>query len=273
VDRGRRSRRSLGRDSGPTLCVMVSAPEMGVDNLAAFVAATTGRLGRVDRIPGGTVVSSAIPLANGYLNAAFRIDDNGSADGFLAAARQWFADIGTPYVVWIDADDDEALHAARGVGGVPDIEDTPAMVVAAPVTEAPGFEVRVVRDGGDRETFGRLCEAGYGITGLAPMLDSQRCYDAPGTTWAIASADGADLSVGCGHFDGTTGGIYYVATPEEHRRRGGAAQVTAWLTNRMLEDGASQVTLQASAAGVPVYRRLGFVTPGAFRRHTFPSGV
>ena len=131
------------------------------------------------------------------------------------------------------------------------------------------MDVRPVHGAADRESFVRLCEDGYGMAGLAWLLDSQGCLDAPGTTWAIAAEDGVYRSVACGFDDGATGGIYYVATPPEHRGRGAASAVTGWLTNRLLDGGAAEVTLQASEAGRPVYERLGFTTPGAFRRHTF----
>jgi GNAT superfamily N-acetyltransferase len=248
---------------------MVASPQMGVANLAGFVAATVGRPGRVDAVPGGEVVASAVPVANGYLNAAFRTDDSVPADTFLDGVRTVFADVGAPYVVWAESTDDDLLAVAGATGGEADAKDTPAMVVTEPVPGPSRLDVRPIHGVGDRETFVRLCEDGYGMAGLAWLLDSQGCFDAPGTTWAIAAEDGVDLGVGCGFDDGATGGIYYVATPAAHRGRGAAAAVTAWLTNRLLDAGATQVTLQASEAGRPVYERLGFATPGAFRRHTF----
>jgi GNAT superfamily N-acetyltransferase len=248
---------------------MVASPPTGVTNLAHFVAVTVGRPDSVQSVSGGTVVASTVPVANGYLNAAFRTDDTIPAVAFLDRVRAFFADSGTPYVVWIESTDDDLLAAAGTSGGVADGIDTPAMVVTEPVPRQSRLHVRPVHGATDRETFVRLCEDGYGMAGLAWLLDSQDCLDAPGTTWAIASEDGVDRSVACGYDDGATGGIYYVATPPEHRGRGAASAVTAWLTNRLLDGGASQVTLQASEAGRPVYERLGFTTPGAFRRHTF----
>jgi GNAT superfamily N-acetyltransferase len=248
---------------------MIASLPMGVANLADFVAVTVGRPGRVEEVRGGTVVASAVPVANGYLNAAFRTDGAVPAEEFLDRVRAVFADVGSAYVVWAESTDDELLAASATAGGVADGTDTPAMTVTGHVLRPPGLDVRPIDGAADRETFVRLCEDGYGMAGLAWMLDSQGCLDAPGTIWAIASADGVDLSVACGFDDGSTGGIYYVATPPEHRGRGAASAVTAWLTNRLLDHGAAQVTLQASEAGRPVYERLGFATPGTFRRHTF----
>jgi len=250
---------------------MIASQPLGVANLADFVAVTVGRPGRVEAVHGGRVVASVVPVANGYLNAAFRTDDTVPADAFLDGVRTVFADAGMPYVVWVESTDDDLLTAAGASGGTADATDTPAMVVTGPVPLPAHLDVRPIDGAADRETFVRLCEDGYGMAGLAWLLDSQGCLDAPGTTWAIASEDGVDRSVACGFDDGSTGGIYYVATPPDHRGRGAASAVTAWLTNRLLDGGSTQVTLQASEAGFPVYERLGFATPGTFRRHTFAA--
>jgi GNAT superfamily N-acetyltransferase len=250
---------------------MVGSAAMGVTNLSAFVAATAGRPGRVQPVPGGDAVASAVPLGNGYLNAGFRTDVIVPAVTFLDGLRSVFAAVGSPYVVWVESADDELLSAAVVAGGVPDDRATPAMVVAGHLQGPPDIEVRPVVDTVDRPVFARLCEDGYDIPGLAWLLESQGCFDAPGVTWAIASAGGTDLGVGCGYSDGRTGGIYYVATPPEHRGRGAAAAVTVWLSNGLLDAGASQVTLQASEMGRPVYERLGFRSAGSFLRHTVPA--
>ncbi len=244
---------------------------MGVTNLAAYVAATVGRPGRVEQVAGGSAVASAVPVANGYVNAGFRTDGTVPAATFLDGVRSAFAGVGSPYVVWAESTDDELLSAAVEAGGGADDTHTPAMVAAERVRLSSGIEIRRVTDPADRAAFARLCEDGYGIPGLAWLLDSQGCFDAPGATWAIAASGSTDLGVGCGYSDGSTGGIYYVATPPGHRGQGAAAAVTAWLTNGLLDAGASQVTLQASEAGRPVYERLGFTTSGSFLRHTFPA--
>jgi len=250
---------------------MGTDPTLGIDNLASFVAATVGRPGQVRPVDGGLAVAATVAVANGYVNAAFRTDPAVDADAFLDGVTATFGEVGHPYVVWSLASDDELLAACTRAGGAPDGADTPAMVVSVPVPVTPGIDVRTVVDPADRPVFAQLCEDGYGMPGLAWLLDSQGCFDAPGATWAIASADGVDLSVACSHAEGATGGIYYVATPPEHRGRGAAAAVTAWLTNRLLDDGASMVTLQASDMGRPVYERLGFTVAGSFRRQAFAA--
>ena len=238
-------------------------------NLAGFIAATAGRIGTVGDLPGGVAVASAVPVANGYVNAVFRTDPDASTTALLEGARVFFDRIGHPYVVWIEPGDDELFAACLAAGATEDPEDTPGMAISRPIPVPPGLEVRQATTAADRSTFGVLCETGYAMPGMAWMIDHHQMFDAPGSLWVIASDRGADLGVGTGFLDGRTGGIYYVGTPPEHRGRGAAATIAAWLTNRLLDDGADIVTLEASPMGLPIYERLGFTTFAHLRRCIF----
>ncbi len=54
------------------------------------------------------------------------------------------------------------------------------------------------------------------------------------------------------------GGVYWVGTVPDHGRRGLGDLVTRTVTRRGFELGARFITLQASAMGEPIYRRMGF---------------
>ena len=79
------------------------------------------------------------------------------------------------------------------------------------------------------------------------------------------------LGVACGFGTGDVGGVYYVATPEEHRGQGAAALATTYVTNTLFDSGATSVVLQASAMGFPVYERLGFAVYDSYEQLTFPE--
>ena len=241
---------------------------VGLDNLASFVAVTMGRVGQVQVVPGGVAVSSTVPVANGYVNAAFRTDASVAPADFVSGARAFFASLGHPFVAWAPLGDPALVAELVAAGGSVIDDDTPMMSIAARLPESSGLHVRPASTAEDRQAFGRLCETGYDKPGLAWLLDHHGCYDAPGTTWAIAADDTGDRGVGCGFLDGTTGGIFYVATPEEYRGRGVAAAITTWLVNQLIDGGATNVVLQASDAGLPVYQRLGFRTVETYRRVT-----
>lgn len=244
---------------------------IGLDNLARFVAATVGGAGKVEQVNGGLAVASAVPVANGYVNAAFRTGQDGSDMGFLADVRSFFAEVGHPYVVWAPSTDSGLVGACSSAGGTPDSEDSPMMVIQRPIGTAVDLSVRALSSAEDRKIFGRMCEEGYEKPGLARFLDHHRSYDAAGSVWAIVSDGARDLGVACGYLHGTSGGIYYVATPACHRGRGAAAAATAWLVDHLMEDGADLVALQASVMGFPIYERLGFRTVANYQQFVFES--
>lgn len=239
------------------------------DNLTEFVAATAGRAGTVKRFEGGVVVAGPVPVANGYVNAAFRTGTTSSAVEFLDEAAVFFEAIGHPFVLWESLDDSDLVGAARGRGGIPDDIDSPSMSIGRRIEFDSPLVVRPVDGDEDRALFGELCEEGYGIPGLAWLLDHHGGYDSPGTTWAITFDGSEPLGVGCGFESDMIGGIYYVATPARCGRRGAAGAVTSWLTNSLFDRGANRVVLQASVSGHPLYERLGFATDFTYRRFTF----
>jgi hypothetical protein len=250
---------------------------LGAANLIAFVGASVGPAGTTVAIRGGQAVAGPMPIAHAFLNAAVATEPTADPVAFLDDAAAFFADRARGHVVWAaDGQPGLVAEAARR-GGVVDLEPPPAMAIhdpiPAPVGAAAELVVSVV-DGGDddaRARFGELCERGYGIPGLAWLLTEQDSYRAPGTTWAVVEDGDTPVGVACGYRDGDAGGIYYVATPPEHRGRGAAAVATTWLTNRLLADGAATVVLQASTMGRPVYGRLGFRTYDTYQRFTFPE--
>jgi GNAT superfamily N-acetyltransferase len=57
---------------------------------------------------------------------------------------------------------------------------------------------------------------------------------------------------------GGTGGVYYVSTRPEHRRRGLGLRVMRALTHRAGELGCAKASLLATGAGRPLYLKCGF---------------
>lgn len=64
---------------------------------------------------------------------------------------------------------------------------------------------------------------------------------------------------------GTTAGIYNVSTLRAYRRRGLGTAMTVWPLLEARREGATLGILQASEAGVSIYRRIGFEEYGEIR--------
>jgi N-acetylglutamate synthase len=84
-----------------------------------------------------------------------------------------------------------------------------------------------------------------------------RCY--------VGEVDGVAVTTGLGVTLGGSVGIFNIATPPAHRRRGFGAAVTTRAVTDGLAAGATWSWLQASRAGRPVYERLGFRTLESWR--------
>ena len=240
----------------------------GLTNLAEFVAATAGRTGEVARVRGGVAIASPFPMAHGFVTTALRTDPEASAVEFLDDVSAFFAERQRAFVVWVPAAETDLAKAVVQRGGALGGEGSPAMVAHAPVPDPPGFTVTHATEDPSGVVFGELAEAGYEMPGMGWLMGEHDSFTAPGTTWAMVSSDAepdlGPISVACGYRHGTTGGVYYVATPAQFQRRGAAAAVTAAVTNELFAGGAPTVTLQATSAGFPVYERLGFEQYGAF---------
>jgi ribosomal protein S18 acetylase RimI-like enzyme len=142
------------------------------------------------------------------------------------------------------------------------------MIIDHPIEHPTTLVVRAIVEE-EWAVFGDLAERGYDIAGLGWLLNHHEAYQAVGTTWVTVSEESTPLGVACAHLEGTTGGVYYVGTPPEHRGRGVAAAATAWVTNQLFAQGASTVSLQASKQGFGIYQRLGFKVYDTYDRYTF----
>ena len=238
-----------------------------IPNLSAFVSSTVGRGGEVHYGESVKCVRSPVPVANGFVNAAFVLDSVVPRLASIAEAVAFFGETGSPFVIWVPEEDDELGAAVEQSGGVVE----PDMWISEPITAESSFEMRVASGPEEFALCARLCETAYEIDGMAWLMEHHNMLEAPDVTWVVAWDGDEPVGAGCAFLEGVVGGIYYVSTPPTSARRGVAGSVTSWLTNLMLGQGAHSVVLQASAAGYPVYQRLGFDTRGQLTRYRFES--
>jgi N-acetylglutamate synthase len=136
-------------------------------------------------------------------------------------------------------DDASQLDAAQAVSGLTIRELSPKEASAHARLAAAGFELPV-------EMFLQL---------TTPAL-----LAAPGVRCYLGEVEGQPVTTGLGFTIGSYVAIFNIATPPGHRRHGYGAAVTARAVADGLGAGARWSWLQASAAGQPVYERLGFRT-------------
>jgi ribosomal protein S18 acetylase RimI-like enzyme len=194
----------------------------------------------------------------------------------VAADNPWFSAAVVPYDAAPPADEPRLPHCIWTVadsvpGRVEQVEiATPCMGVVLddlalrlkdglPNLEVPSLAV-----------VGDVNERAYGDTGgpfgslVGAVRDDRICTHG-------LRADGAFVCVALTLRVGDDLSIQYVATDEEHRRRGLASQLLLAVMADAHREGIRTATLQASPDGLSVYERLGFRRVATIRGYVRPE--
>jgi GNAT superfamily N-acetyltransferase len=205
----------------------------------------------------------------GYFNSAF-IKPSADAAGCVGRAAEFFRARALPFVVRFRAGggsdvDDACKHAGLSAAG-----ESPLMV--ADVASMPPLDDSVTVRRNDASTFGdhlTMIAAGFGLpvkvlgSFFTPALIDGGRFE------TFTAYDASDAPVSTAALIETPGvaGIYNVATPEAHRRRGLGEATTRAAVDAGRGRGCTLATLQASEMGYPVYERMGFRTVARWRAY------
>lgn len=220
------------------------------------------------------LLSSGIPV--GFFNPAFvtePVDDHATVIG---TARTFGEEHGVPFALLFRDETAPGLAEACAAAGFVEHWRMPLMVLD-PIPDADprppdGLSIEVVVEANYDDYMATLC-AGFGIPPeiLTPVMHGELLAIDGFMGLLGRAADGAPASASAVFVTGTTAGVYNVATPEEHRSKGYGAAMTAAAARVGADQGATRSILQASAAGEPVYRRMGYATPDRYRQFE-PAG-
>jgi len=133
-------------------------------------------------------------------------------------------------------------------------------------------DLRIMRaDPSTREVVLDVTSRGFEVPPrfFAPLLTDRAL--ARMATW-LAIAGDEPVTTALGYVAGGGVGIFDVATPPEHRRKGYGTAVTAHAVQAGFADGAAFAFLQSSAIGESVYRALGFTQVETYVLLTRPRG-
>lgn len=202
-------------------------------------------------------------------NAAFRADDDLAPEEFLDRAQAFFATRSRGFAVWARAGAaaDRDLIAAAERAGLKAVHEMPEMVLdrKATVEEPPdGAELRKITTPADASHYWKVAASAYTSNGFPP--EAFAFYEAHDGLWAdnvaafLADFDGRPAAIAMTIVTRGIAGIYWVGTTEEARGHGLARTLTATAVNAGFDLGAESASLQASAMGEPVYRRMRFET-------------
>lgn len=170
----------------------------------------------------------------------------------------------------------EDVVAAAGFerrGGIPCLVLNP---LPTPPRPLPGLEIRGVTDAETLRDHVTVVASGFDWpVSLLRQVFTQALMANPSWRGYIGYEDKQPVAAAQLIITDGVGGIYYVATLQERRRRGIGAAMTWWALNNGAAEGCDMGSLQASPMGSSIYERMGFETVTYYRtfvRHVHGSG-
>jgi N-acetylglutamate synthase len=173
---------------------------------------------------------------------------------------------GVPHLLELRPGTSEAALAVAADSDLVPADDMPLMRLEDPArlegarAAAPELSIRGLRSD-EAALHAEVAAAGFGenpdhfVRLLPPVVmqvDGLRAY--------VGEVDGEVVTTALGVTLGDCVGVFNVATPSEHRRRGYGAAITARVVEDGLAAGARWAWLQSSPSGYRVYEALGFRT-------------
>ena len=242
---------------------------IGADTVASALAETWQHL--QPAFPGGWVMreGGAIAEVTGLPLAAFNgvwAERANPDPPTVAALLDRVAATGLPHCLQLRPGGGRALAELAAMRGMSKEEqDDPLMVMVDPATlgraqHIPGLTIRRVRPE-EAPLLARVTATGFEAPReLFQQLVTPSVLRLPGVRCYVGEVGGHPVTTGVGITLGDFVGIFNVATPPAHRRRGYGAAVTARAVTDGLAAGAAWSWLQSSTSGHGVYQRLGFRT-------------
>jgi GNAT superfamily N-acetyltransferase len=240
-------------------------------NLAGSWATVGSHCGAVGGSTECPFVATGLPVA--FFNGVYATGPVDDPDQLIADAAAFMAGHGVPWLLWVRDGVDDALLDAGRRAGLTDAGGPPAMALPA-IAEIPplpdGLEIAVVHDAAGLEVARDLAARGFEMPReFVEVLVAESMLDDPTVVLVTGSVHGVPVSTALVGVTGNTAGIYNVATPPEHRRRGYGEALTWAAVAEGRRLGCDHSTLQASPMGAPIYRRMGYVDLGTYVQLAF----
>lgn len=265
---------SRGRRTVPTVDRYDDSWDIAHANIVgAFeVFGSTAVDGEVEHVDGVLTFASSRTFPGPFQIGALRDDASVDAVRVVERSRTFFGARSLAFCLWT-APADVDLIAAAEADGFLKVGDVPVMVAARPVIVPDTLTDLELRLLGNDDTelaaaLAIMADAAYaGVdqpegTIAGQLTPAFFAHEAVHTTVALIGSEVAAAAMTV-----TANGsasVHFVATAIAQQRRGLAELVTATVTNHAFDDGAPQVSLQASDQGYRIYERLGFEDVGSY---------
>ncbi|GII56833.1 hypothetical protein Pth03_52220 [Planotetraspora thailandica] len=208
---------------------------------------------------GTRLIVSGLPLP--HLNGVFTDTREPDADEVAEFART-LAESSVPWCIQVRGEPTPELTEVAAHFGLNGRMQLPLMATTATDVEPASGPYSVRRiDAKDHEAYGVALAAGFEAPiEIMSRLAQPEILDMPGAAGYLVEVDGEPVATGFGLRVGDYLGIYNIATPPAHRRRGYGRAATEAVMRDGFADGVRVAFLQASTDGLPLYELLGFRT-------------
>lgn len=209
-----------------------------------------------------------------YFNTMFRTRPLMPAADTVEAADAFFSDRARGYsIVARRGVDDDLVQHALDVGATFMDRRLPQMGRSTPLptpTPPDAFDIRPLPTGSEHQFVELVC------TIFDPteeereadriVLNDPWIFSLPHISVLVAYENGEPVGTGMGRLSHGVGYLSWIGTLPAVRRKGLGATLTAKLTNDLFASGATEVLLDASTAGEPLYNSMGFVEQAMYCR-------
>jgi len=221
-----------------------------------------------ERVPGGWSRQDGVHVASVTGMAAATMNGVWSARPDANRFPQWLSsvrDAGVPHCAQFPSGSTTGRNAVEAAG-LTRGEEAPLMYAGAGTAAAvvPGLVVRRLATD-ELAVHAEVAAAGFGAPAelFAPLV-ALGLAERSALHFYVAEVGGEQVATGLGLHLADHVGVFNIATPPEHRRRGYGAAITSRIVGDALAAGARGAWLQSSAEGHSVYERLGFVDVGVW---------
>ncbi len=247
-------------------------------NLAATIRhqmqTTSGS--RIQENNGILMFSIGRAIVDAHFNGVLRLDTQIDAAQIVTQAEQFFDFVKGGGTFWIREHADADLEAVLQESGYKAVRvpGSPCMFLdrrLEPTLLPDNIELNRVTDGQDASDYAQVMITAFGMESdiAHTVFGNPKALAAPQVTAFIARRQSVPLAAALTVASGDVAGVYYVGTIPEARGRGLGELCTGAATNAGFDLGARIVILQASAAGEPLYRRMGFQFLTRYRWYRF----
>ena len=222
---------------------------------------------------GMMLIHSGLPLAS--FNPAFLQRPLKDPSATIDRACAYFAERSAPAEFVIPKDMDPKTEAELVERGYVKSGTTPAMTLD-PLEESgvcvDGLNIRIAQNEADLADFNSTAADGFEMPlRCVDSVITHRLMTHPSISLLVGYAKGGPVSTSCLVTSGPVAGIFWVATPEEYRRRGYGEALTSAAGDLGRRKGCTLATLQASAMGRPIYARMGYGVSALYETYEIPK--